>query len=121
MSQPTSNKSIKYITVKHVVINCRRPFDEVKAAVESSIPEMTTASARSQFDAGDVQGAIQALEALPPLILFNIRPRHVGPMLKALNNNSNVVQVSLATLDGFSSTLMPSIQMSSIQMPSLNA
>ena len=93
MSEPTLGNAVKDITIKHVVITCRRTFDEVKTAVESAIPEMTTANARSQFDAGDVDGALKALESLPPLILMNIRPRHVGPMLKTLNNNSNVVQV----------------------------
>lgn len=95
MSQAASSKTVKDITIKHVVITCAKPFDEAKKALESSIHELTTAPARAQFDAGDIDGAIKALEALPSLILFNVRPRHVGPMLKALNNNTNVVQVSI--------------------------
>lgn len=94
MSDSASSSTGRDITLRHVAISCQNSFHEAKTALESSISEMTTAPARAQFDAGDVEGAIQALEALPPLILFNIRPRHVGPMLKAMGQNTNVVQVS---------------------------
>ncbi|KAH8889092.1 hypothetical protein GQ53DRAFT_748548 [Thozetella sp. PMI_491] len=78
-----SRYSTKYV-VEHATIPCNRTFDAARTSLETSLPPINTTYS-TLIQAGDVAGALAALEALPPLNSFIIPPRDFGSLLQVKN------------------------------------
>jgi len=72
--------SDRTITISHRAITSQRSFIDTRAALESAIPKLNT-TFMDQFTAGNVDGAREALKALPALSSFVVPPRDFGRLV----------------------------------------
>lgn len=87
-------QSTKIVSIEHTTIICNRTFEDTRASLEASLlPINTTYS--TLLVAGDVAGALRALESLPALNTFIVPPRNFGNLLRTLNKTEKAVQYDI--------------------------
>ncbi|KAI3400774.1 hypothetical protein diail_1983 [Diaporthe ilicicola] len=89
-----SGLSTKIINIEHATIICNNTFEDTRAALEASLPPINTTYA-TLLAAGDVRGALLALESLPTLSTFIVPPRDFGNLLRTLNKTGKAVQYEI--------------------------
>ncbi|CAJ2509569.1 Uu.00g145950.m01.CDS01 [Anthostomella pinea] len=79
---------------KHTIIRSHRTFEETRATLEASIPPLNTTYS-TLLAAGDIAGALAALEALPPLNNFVASQRDFGRLLQVVGESGKAVQYEI--------------------------
>lgn len=87
-------QSTEIIGIEHTTIQCNRTFEDTRSALEASLPPINTTYS-TLLAAGDVVGALQALESLPPLNTFIVPARNFGNLLRTLNRTEKAVQYDI--------------------------
>lgn len=82
------------LSIEHTTILCNRTFEDTRAALEASIPPINTTYS-TLLAAGDVAGALQALQNLPTLNTFIVPPRNFGNLLLTFNVTEKAVQYEI--------------------------
>ncbi|EFQ94126.1 hypothetical protein CFE70_004921 [Pyrenophora teres f. teres 0-1] len=85
----------RQVAVELIIIPCKRNFDDTKATIGAAIPELDMRPIKESIDAGDLNGALAVLNALPPLLIFDLRPRNVGPFLPHFDHTYKAAQYSI--------------------------
>lgn len=88
----TAQVTSKSIVVEHVRITSRRPFAEVRAAIEANLPKLD-ATIRMKLSNGDQEG-IKAIEEHGPK-LFMFLERDHGELLAIVGRKRNAVQYEI--------------------------
>lgn len=89
-----ATQSTKIVSIEHTTILCNRTFEDTRAALEASLPPINTTYS-TLLSAGDVAGALQALQSLPTLNTFIIPPRNFGNLLLTFNVTAKAVQYEI--------------------------
>lgn len=84
----------KAITIEHMTIKSNRTFEDTRSALEASLPPINTTYS-TLLAAGDVNGALLALQSLPVLNTFIVPPRNFGNLLRTLNKTEKAVQYDI--------------------------
>lgn len=84
----------KLVTIEHTTIVSNRTFEDTRSALEASLPPINTTYS-ALLAAGDVAGALLALQSLPMLNTFIVPPRNFGNLLRTLNRTENAVQYDI--------------------------
>lgn len=87
-------QSTKIVSIEHTTIICNRTFEDTRATLEASLPPINTTYS-TLLAAGDVAGALRALESLPMLNTFIVPPRNFGNLLRTLNKTEKAVQYDI--------------------------
>lgn len=82
----------KLVTIEHICIACRRTFDQVKAAIEASIPELDPNVVQA-LTSGD-QAVVTAFEQHGPR-LFRFLARDHGALLQIVGENRHAIQYEI--------------------------
>lgn len=84
----------KSVTIEHTTIISNRTFEATRSAVEASLPPINNTYS-TLLAAGDVAGALLALQSLPVLNTFIVPPRNFGNLLRTLNKTEKAVQYDI--------------------------
>ncbi|KAG6355493.1 hypothetical protein INS49_003455 [Diaporthe citri] len=101
-------QSTKIVSIEHTTIVCNRTFEDTRAALEASLPPINT-NYSTLLAAGDVAGALRALESLPALNTFIVPPRNFGNLLRTLNKTEKAVQYDIG--NPYTATQMNSFEL----------
>ena len=88
--EPT--KSSNSIVIEHMRIETRKPFFEVKAALEALVPPLRLEFLTS-LQQGDVDDAARSLEDLADLSIFLVRDH--GQLLRVAGQTRNALQYEI--------------------------
>lgn len=86
--------STKIVNIEHATIVCNNTFEDARASLEAALPPINTTFV-SLLAAGDLAGALLALESLPTLSTFIVPPRNFGNLLRTLNKTGKAVQYDI--------------------------
>ena len=103
-----SVQSSKVVNIEHTTIVSSRTFEDTRAALEASLPPINTTFS-TLLAAGDITGALVALESLPVLNTFIVPPRNFGNLLRTRNRTEKAVQYDIG--NPYAATLMCSFEM----------
>lgn len=98
----------KIVSIEHTTIISNRTFEDTRAALEASLPPINTTYS-TLLAAGDVAGALMALQSLPTLNTFIVPPRNFGNLLRTLNRTEKAVQYDIG--NPYTATLMNSFEL----------
>lgn len=87
-------QSTKIVSIEHTTILCNRTFEDTRAALEASVPPINTTYS-TLLAAGDIAGALKALQNLPMLNTFIVPPRNFGNLLLIFNVTEKAVQYEI--------------------------
>ncbi|KAL1856841.1 hypothetical protein Daus18300_010604 [Diaporthe australafricana] len=93
-STQDSTSSTKIINIERTTIICNNTFEDTRAALEAALPPINTTYS-SLLAAGDLDGALLALQSLPTLNTFIVPPRNFGSLLRTLNKTAKAVQYDI--------------------------
>lgn len=101
-------QSTKIVSIEHTTIICNRTFEDTRGSLEASLPPINTTYS-TLLAAGDVAGALRALESLPTLSTFIVPPRNFGNLLRTLNRKEKAVQYDIG--NPYTATRMNSFEL----------
>lgn len=84
----------KVVNIEHTTIVSNRTFEDTRSALEASLPPINTTYS-ALLAAGDVAGALLALQSLPVFNTFIVPPRNFGNLLRTLNRTEKAVQYDI--------------------------
>jgi hypothetical protein len=84
----------RIVSIAHTAIVSNRTFEETRSALEASLPPINTTYS-TLLAAGDVAGALVALQSLPVLSTFIVPPRNFGNLLRTLNRTEKAIQYEI--------------------------
>ncbi|KAG8161325.1 hypothetical protein KVR01_009589 [Diaporthe batatas] len=87
-------QNTKSVTIEHTTIKSNRTFEDTRMALEASLPPINTTYS-TLLAAGDVAGALAALQSLPVLNTFIVPPRNFGNLVRTLNKTGKAVQYEI--------------------------